>query len=495
MTDINKTIEAMKLALSKSDEALAKSITQATGLVAYDLQAPAKNLYPVMTPLRNRMPRVGGGTGTATNWKQVSAIIGSGKSAMPWVPEGQRTARMAYTTADKAATYRTIGEEDQVSYEAFHAAAGFEDVRASMVMRLLQQMMIKEEHAILGGNNSLALGTVGTVTVGSSASGGSIGAATYNVICVALTYEAMQMASVSAGLPVAAVITGADGLAYTLNGGTSMKSAAASTGALTGSTNQINASVVAIVGAAGYAWFVGTAGNEVLTTITTINSMVLLTLAGAGTQNATAITADWSRNASYAFDGLLTTALSGLGSYVRTLATGTAGVGTPLTTGGRGNVTEIDVMLKAMWDNYRVSPSVIYVNSQELKNITDKVVSNASAPLLRYQQDGSEPYGIVAGGVISAYFNPFSLDGGSKIPIKLHPFLPAGTLLAHTENLPMQYQSHNVPNVAEVKVRTDYYQIDWPLRTRQQEVGVYAEEVLAVYAPFAEGVITNIANG
>jgi hypothetical protein len=495
MTDINKTIEAMKLALSKSDEALAKSITQATGLVAYDLQAPAKNLYPVMTPIRNRMPRVGGGTGMATNWKQVSAIIGSGKSAMPWVPEGQRTARMSYVTADKAATYRTIGEEDQVSYEAFHAAAGFEDVRASMVMRLLQQMMIKEEHALVGGNNSLALGTVGTVTVGSSASGGSIGAATYNVICVALTYEGMQMASISGGLPVSALVTGADGLTYTLNGGTSAKSAAASTGALSGSTNQINASVVAIVGAAGYAWFVGTAGNEVLTTITTINSMVLLTLAGAGTQNASAITADWSRNSSYAFDGLLTTALSGLGSYVRTLATGTAGVGTVLTAGGRGNVTEIDVMLKAMWDNYRVSPSVIYVNSQELKNITDKVVSNASAPLLRYQSDGSEPYGIVAGGVIAAYFNPFSLDGGSKIPIKLHPFLPAGTILAHTENLPMQYQSHNVPNVAEVKVRTDYYQIDWPLRTRQQEVGVYAEEVLAVYAPFAEGVINNIANG
>jgi len=31
--------------------------------------------------------------------------------------------------------------------------------------------------------------------------------------------------------------------------------------------------------------------------------------------------------------------------------------------------------------------------------------------------------------------------------------------------------------------------------TRQRQVGVYAEEVLAVYAPFAMGVICNIANG
>jgi len=31
--------------------------------------------------------------------------------------------------------------------------------------------------------------------------------------------------------------------------------------------------------------------------------------------------------------------------------------------------------------------------------------------------------------------------------------------------------------------------------TRQRQVGVYTEEVLAVYAPFAMGVITNIGNG
>ena len=52
-----------------------------------------------------------------------------------------------------------------------------------------------------------------------------------------------------------------------------------------------------------------------------------------------------------------------------------------------------------------------------------------------------------------------------------------------------------MPNVAEIKTRRDYYRVDWPLRTRQREVGVYAEEVLAIYAPFALGAITNIANG
>ncbi len=71
-------LELMKGALAQPDFRLAKSISTATGLLAYDLQAPAKNLYPFVTPLRNIVPRVGGGVGSATNWRQVNAIIGSG---------------------------------------------------------------------------------------------------------------------------------------------------------------------------------------------------------------------------------------------------------------------------------------------------------------------------------------------------------------------------------------------------------------------------------
>jgi hypothetical protein len=53
-----------------------------------------------------------------------------------------------------------------------------------------------------------------------------------------------------------------------------------------------------------------------------------------------------------------------------------------------------------------------------------------------------------------------------------------------------------VPNVAEVKVRRDYYQIDWPIVTRAQMAGVYAEEVLAgLRAIRRNGRPDNIANG
>ena len=153
-------------------------------------------------------------------------------------------------------------------------------------------------------------------------------------------------------------------------------------------------------------------------------------------------------------------------------------------------------MFQTMWNNFELSPTVLYVNVQELKNITDKVLSNASAPLLRYEAsaDGNA-YDLAAAGAVSFYFNPFALNGGLRIPIRIHPRVPPGTIIGWAENLPIQYQSSEVPNVAEVKTRQDYYQIDWPVVTRQRQVGVYAEEVLAVYAPFAMGVITNIGNG
>jgi hypothetical protein len=493
MSVVDETLEAIKKAMQTGNDELKKSITTATGLVAYDLQAPAKNLYPVNTPIRNAIPRRGGGVGTATNWKQITSINGSGYGAMGWVPEGQRSARMSYTTADKAASYRTLGEEDQASYEAVSAARTFEDIRSTQTMRLLQKLMQKEENAFLGGNSSVALGVPSTPSLAAGGSGATLPAATYSVIVVALTQEGYQNSSVANGVATSQSITGADGSNYTLNGGSSNKSAAATQAITLGEV--LSCSVTAVTGAVAYAWYVGLAGAEKLEAITTINSVTFSApLAGTG-QAATAISADSSRNANYAFDGLLYSAFAaGSNAYISTLATGTPGTGTVLTASGSGGVTQIDTMLQTMWNNYQVSPSVIYVNAQELKNISAKALAaSGGSSLLLYSDSNGKA--IVTNTTVTGYFNPYSPNGGVVIPIKLHPTLAPGTIMGWAENLPVQYQSTNVPNVAEAQVRVDYYQIDWPQKTRQYEVGVYVEEVLAVYAPFAIGIINNIANG
>jgi hypothetical protein len=519
-----ETFALVKAALGAPNDAIAKAISTATGLVAYDLQAPAKNLYPFITPLRNVIPRVGGGTGTATNWRQVNAIIGSGFDSMGWVPEGQRSGQMSYNTSNRSASYVTIGEEDAATYEAIAAGVHFEDIQARMTFRLLQKMMLKEEMAILAGNagasnGGVSLGIPGTPTLSAIANAGStLTNGTYYVQVVALTLEGFQNSggtplNTVAGTSNAAVtaasviatqktITGADGKTYTLSGGSSNISALSAGQAITSGTNMLAASVAAVTGAVAYAWFVGTtnaAGSGTLQAITTINSVTISAPLVSGTMSAAAITQDNSYNANYAYNGLLTTALGSGTAYIDALATGTAGTGTFLTASGRGSVNEIDQMFQTMWNNYELSPTVLYVNAQELKNITTKVLSNASGPLLRYERAeaaaGGAEYELTASGVVSYYYNPFALNGGLRIPVRLHPRVPPGTIIGWAENLPIQYQSNEVPNVAEVKTRQDYYQIDWPIVTRQRQVGVYAESVLAVYAPFAMGVITNIGNG
>ena len=475
-------------------DSLAKNVTISTGLTAYDLQAPAKNLYPTITPLRNSVPRVARlNPGDAAHWRSIFATTGSGFDAMGWVPEGQRSASMSYSATSVTLPYVTLGEEDTVTFEAEAAAQGFEDINATATLRILQKTMRKEETALLGGNTSLALGTAGAPTLTASGTGATLPGTTYSVIVVGLTFEGYRNSSLSGGVAATKTITGNDGNTYTLNGGSSMRSANVTQAVTLGQT--LFATAPIINAAVAYAWYVGPAGSETLQAITTINSAAFSAPLVSGQQAATVITADNSRNPGVAFDGLLTDGFNqATSSFVQALPSGPAGTGSFLTPSGRGSIAEIDNMLLQMWNSYRLSPTVIYVNAQEQKNITAKCLTNASGPLVRYNVDASQsaPYEFTASGVVRWYYNPFT---GVEIPMPVHPDLPPGTILAYCERLPAWYQSNETPNVAEVLTRRDYYRVDWPVRTRRREFGVYTEEVLAIYASFGIGILTNIGNG
>src|SRR5271165_6301243 len=198
-------------------ESLAKTVMVQTGLTAYDLQAPAKNLYPTITPLRNSLPRVARlYPGDAARWRTISSITGSGYDAMGWVPEGQRSASMSYSAQSQVAPYLTLGEEDTVTFEAEAASQGFEDLNATATLRLLQKTMRKEETALLGGNASLALGTPGAPTLTASGTGATLPSTTYSVIVVGLTFEGYRNSSSSGGIATSKTITGNDGNTYAL---------------------------------------------------------------------------------------------------------------------------------------------------------------------------------------------------------------------------------------------------------------------------------------
>lgn len=501
-TDVQDILDKLKTAQQKplgdprfksliglEKSTFSQSASAVSGLTFYDLELGAKFLYPVLTPLRNMIPRVSGKGGIQAAWRAITAINTTGLRF--GVSAANRGGVMAVNTQDYTATYKGIGVETSVDFEAQYAGQEFDDVRAIGAKTGLEALMLGEEAMILGGCTSLPLGTTPTPTLTALTTGGTLAAQTWSVICAAMTLDGLMNGSISGGVQGQISRTNADLSSDTFGGGVAKKSANA-TVATTGATSSITASITPVTGAMGYAWFWGTAGAEKLGAISTINS-VTITAAAGGTQTAASLGVNDNSTNALAFDGLIYQALvAGSGSYVYTMPTGTAGTGTPLTSDSAGGIIEIDIVLKSMWDNYRLSPDTIWVSSQEALNISRKILAGSQSSAQRFVFETSQD--MIGGGImVRTYLNRFSMQGGSVIDIKVHPNMPAGTILMTTKTLP--YPLAGVGNVVQIRTRQDYYQIEWPLRTRKYEYGVYADEVLQNYFPPSLALITNIGNG
>ena len=503
---IKDTLELIKVARTQPDDII-KAYTQpgsaTAGLQAYNLQGPSLKLYPVLTPFRNMIPRVGGGYAIQANWKAFTGINTSGTRAS--LQEGKRGGVLSTTQNEYLAAFKALGIEQSMTFEAGYSAEGYEDLKSLSAIQALQSLMIAEERTILGGNSSgITLGTTATPTLvlGSNGSGSLPNATTYSVIAVALTLQAyldlvganngaIGQSFVASTASVQGIVSrpNADGTTTSYNSGTGQKSASA-TIFTTGANQSIQASVTAQAGAAGYAWFVGLAGAEKLAYVSTINSVVVYASPGSG-QLASALTAaDYSIN-NLDFDGLFAQALkSGSGAYSAIQATGTAEVGTPLTSDGAGGIVEFNTAFDYFWNMYRLSPTRIFVSSQENNNISKKIIANGGVPLLR------EVISADAQGQLRSGFNVTSIMNRAMnvdVPITVHPNLTPGTILFYTDSLP--YPLPSTASIVRMLTRQDYYQVEWPVVTRQYNFGVYADEVLQHYAPFSLGVISNISNG
>lgn len=453
-----------------------------SGLTYYDLEPGAKFLYPVLTPLRNMVPRVSGKGGIQANWRAITAINTTNLEI--GVSEGNRGAVIAVATADYLAAYKGIGLESSVTFEAQYAAQNMADVRAIAGKTGLQATMLREERLILAGNGSLALGITPTPTLVGSTTGGTLTNQTWSVICVALTHAGLLSATVAGGIPTQITRTNADGSTDTYGGGSAQKSTAA-TVATTGSTSSIAARVAAVRGAMGYAWFWGTAGSELLGAITTFPAYTIAA-AAAGTQNASVAAADNSVN-NLVFDGFVTQAFkSGSGAYWADLG------GNTLTADGTGGIVEIDALLQDRWENYKLSPDTIWCSAVDAKNIGKKILAGNANGALRFNVNLDQA--AMQGGImVSTYLNSYSMDGAKTLTIKIHPNMPQGTLLFMTSTMP--YPMSDVTNMFQMLCRQDYYQIEWPLTTRRYQYGVYADEVLQHYFPPSMGLITGVKPG
>jgi hypothetical protein len=492
-----ESIALTRTAMGVNDElikAFAQPAAGFTGMQNFSLEPVAKFLIPVLTPLRNRIPRKMALGGTQANWKAFTALNSSNLEI--GLSDGNRGGVMSTASADYAAVFKQMGLEDSITRGAKLAAEGFIDLIATGQTNLLWATMLAEEALDLAGNTSMALGACAQPTAADVATGGAVPFNTAVSIRVApLTQAGYASGSVALGVRGLVTRINADGTTDTYGGGTGIAGTArvVTTANDAASTHSIAASVAVKAGAFGYAWFWGASGTETLGALTTINSLVITTATGSGTQLVTALGGSDNSTNALIYDGIMTQAMkSGYGGYFLSMATGTAGTGTPLTADNHGGVVELDTALKYFWDTSRMSPDTIWVASQEANNITQKVLSSGNAGGQRFMIE-SKQGNVTGGDLVTGYTNRFGLGGSRVIPIRIHPNMAAGSIMFDTERLP--YPTNGVDDVLVKKLRQDYLAETFPQTSRKVPLAVTFDGVLQNYAPFAFGVINNIGNG
>ena len=427
-------------------------------------------MVPALTPLRNMVPRVRNiRGGTQAQFKIILKL--NPTLVRPGVSEGNRANQITTSVANRSLPFATLGLGDSVTFQAEWAGRNFEDVRARAVERLLKSVMIEEEKVMIGGRGSTVLATPSAPTVTTSSTGGSIAAGTYTITATALTMygynNALNVFPPGGNPPTTTPALGV---------GETVASTGTSSGSLSGSSNVISASVPAIEGACGYAWYVG---NK-LEAFTTINSVSLTSLFGTG---GPAPTSDTSQD-TLVYDGVLSQLIAANNAYSLALATGTSGTGTAL------QLSNLDTMFQSIWNTGRGNPDVLFVNVQESIRITNQVLAASGSPTLfvSQQADGQDKGMITGGYRVSHYINKAT---GRPIPIVTHPYMPQGVLFALS--LELAFPVADLANPIEFEARQEYLELDYPVSQPTRNFDIIVDGVLKVYYTPGGGVIRNIA--
>jgi hypothetical protein len=472
----------------------------------------------LLTPFIQMIPKKGkvnAGVGTAAHWKATRNV--NSTFVYAGVLEGQRNAIATPNEIDYLATYKELGMEGGNTFTSQWAGEGYTDNLADEHFRNLARLRLQEESITLLGNSGTAAGNLGfalgqanNVTAVLSTSDtfntpASVGLGVVNVAAAVVAITGMGMnpggqggyqapPTVTAGLVPSSTRTNVDGTTLVVNGGTSAISNV-STAVLTNATAKwVTLTTTPIAGAVGYAWYVFAGTNSSAFTINsplalaaiTSSPKVVIGAAAAGTQfaNAAGLSVDSSFQTTD-FDGLLTYAFKN-------------GIWTDMNNGsftsiGNGQVAELEADLLALWNNYQAQPDAIWCSADVRQKLDAAIIYSATGQnsyVFPYSKDGQQS--VLGGFMVSAYKSKYSVnpEGGSAIPIRLHPMLPAGTMFYDINTNP--YPHSRIPAVREFFTMRDYYAIEWPVVTREWTYGTYIHEVLAHYMPWVSAIRTSI---
>lgn len=454
-----------------------------TGLVPFDLEAPAKYLAPRPTPLRNKLPREKG-QGTSRRYKRITGITGSGTGGVGvfhpgisettqnnFAPNGasnalylNRGAKISYAGDDKIVPYFEFGVSDSVSFAAQYAGQGFQDIRALSSQSLLYSSMLLEERMLLmgrGANTSYFSGALAsptaTVAVAAPASGETAISGATTTIWVKVTADAGDF-------------------------GQSTPSAIASVSASAGTVGVVTVSS-AITGALGYRVYVGTGASvpaDAAMWYAGRTGSLTFRITGALPTSGTAVTAAASDTSAYTYgyDGIMPIVTGSNSGYVKNINS---------TFNGTTPGSEFQTAFASLYQSVKADPDELLFNGTDRKNLSELLKNNNSTNYrLTLQQD--EIGNAVLGSVITAIQNEVT---GKVVPMTVHPWMPQGNVAILSYTLPIpDSQVSNVWSVVNVQ---DYMGINWPVIDFQYQISSYWQGTFVCYAPAWNGAITGIS--
>ena len=457
---IQRSMQAAREALA--DPKLTRAISVGTGLVGYNLQAPAKQLVPLLSPFYNSIPRKTKPGANSDNWKAITAI----SSPRLFTGERKAGAKIAHTVADKSAGFKVQALLGDVSLEAVQASEGFDPaLQKETANILLKGLQLSSQAYMFGVLTDLGVPAAPTVTEIESLVGATIGAASYFVRIVGMSGMAANRVTLDVpqdydgtharinGRAVAVVNPLRDDAGAAITAASGLTSISAEgTVTTTGTLNSLKITWTPVAGMIAYAVFIGTttgAANLKCEAIVTQASVTFLTLAGTGLAgNAAEIPGADETGDSEAFDGIVSQLVAaGSGAYLKNVL--------GKLTGSNSEITEIQDAFATIYQTGKIGKFRVVISGVDERTLTRLGVSSQSMQI--FAAPGID--GRVAMAVGAHVTDIINATTGDRCPVEVDPWLPAGTIIILPTEVP--YANSNVSSPFEWVGSYDWMRWDY----------------------------------
>jgi hypothetical protein len=496
---VNVSDETIRLLRNVVPDTTRSGVTTGTGYQPYELEAPAKTLVPVITPVRNLIPRRPGMGAPICHWK--STVAFDTARSRGWTAEGGSPATVTPQVVDLSQPYRTMSLQNNVTFDAQWTGRGLEgDVRAKQTGFLLYQLMMREEYNLLCGSQYLMPPAAPLLTQTAATGGHYADSTLYWVQVTANNAQGESLPSTFASFTTPAnsggntgnlqitIFTVPDATFYNIYQGTGATPPA--NGAMwqqtliSGITHAPQPAFNAVITLSGGGSTVSGA-EQVGPTLVIPNTAALVT---SGTNPVTTATAkafvDGSGNIE-SFDGIISQAL--LNATTNNGLTLGAQVVQPSSAGGIFALSDINLMLLNMYSQAAGDPDYLVMhplNSVKLTNLS------IAAGQTRYVVEANQPEQsgrLVANYRVTHFLNEAT---GKEIPIIVDRYCPADTIVALPMTIP--FPTNDIGSALEIETNREYWGIDFAITASAYPFAVYCMEALKVYFLGGLGILRGI---